>query len=241
MGFKFTSTPTLPAASPASAHPRWRRWAIIGTAVFLVWFFFGSLLNLFQSRTRPALPDTGPVLLAIKQQGELHTVKLEQKDVLHFETDRQPEGWVANIPGADGLVRWATHNQALVIATGTVEAGIDLSQLTPESVTRIALPDGKTRLRVQLPSVTVYPPNVKVRVESSSRGPFWKDENLIPKAQEEAGRRFLKAAEEANIREIAQKNAEAPLKNLLRPLGFDDVEFVFNKPETVRSGTARLP
>ena len=139
MGFKFV--PIAQAGKPAAAHSPgrpWKRWLLIGVGVLIAWYFFGSLLGLLFSRSRAPLPDTGPVLLAIQQQGELHTVKVNMKDVLHFETDKEPEGWVRNLPGAESIVRWATHNQALVVAEGTVEAGLSGTATTRD---RAAPPD----------------------------------------------------------------------------------------------------
>jgi hypothetical protein len=228
MAFKFNTTAqTAPSAPARSQGKPWKKWGLIAGGVLVAWYFFGGLLGLLFSRARAPLPDTGPVLLAIQQQGELHTTKLTLEKILQFETDKEPEGWVRSLPGAEGIVRWATHNQALVVATGTVEAGVDLSRLTPESVTRLRLPDGKTVVRVRLPAVTVYPPNVRVRVEHSSAGPFWRDENIIPKAEEEASRRFLKAAEEAKIQAMAQKDTITALQKLMTSLGHKDIEFSF--------------
>lgn len=225
MAFKFTST--KPITQAAAAVLPWKRWALIAVAFLGVWYFFGGLLDRVFSRNGPPLPETGPVLLAMQKVGALHTVSYQMKDVLHFETDKEPEGWVSNLPGADGLVKWATHNQALVVAEGTVEAGIDLSRLTAENVTLVRQPDGSSRMRVRLPAVTVYPPNVRIRVENSRSGPFWRDENIVPKAQEEAGRRFLKAAEEGDIKATAQRNAIETLTKMQRAFGQETMEFTF--------------
>lgn len=225
MGFKFTSTKQV--AQTATSLLPWKKWALIAVLIFSGWYFFGGLFNLLFARHRAPLPETGPVLLAMQNVGALHTVSYQMKDILRFDTEKEPEGWAKSLPGADGIVRWATHNQALVVAEGTVEAGIDLSRLTEESVTRVRQTDGSTRLRVRLPEVTVYPPNVRVRVENSRPGPFWRDENIIPKAQEEAGRRFLKAAEEGDIKATARRNAIETLTKMQRAFGQEEMEFTF--------------
>ncbi|MCS6776314.1 MAG: DUF4230 domain-containing protein [Chloroherpetonaceae bacterium] len=229
--------------APASGHPGTMRHtpgagcALLALTTLLVLLLYGSLRLLFAPQRHDSQIDTRPVLLAIRQLGHLHTASYHMKDVLRFETAQKPEGWLAGIPGAEQIVQWATRNRALIIAEGTVEAGIDLSQITPQSVTRIPQPDGRIRLRVTLPPVTLYPPTVRLHVESSHSGPFWKDENLIPKAQAEAGRRFLQAAEKAGLRATAAKNAIDTLRAMQNTLELHNVEFV--SPET--SGTSPAP
>jgi hypothetical protein len=237
MAFKFITTEQAAKTAPMRSQTTpWKKWALIAGGVLVAWYFFGSLLGLLFSRARTPLPDTGPVLLAMQNVGALHTVAFQMKDVLHFETDKKPEGWVSNLPGAESITHWATQNKALVIAEGTVEAGIDLSRLTTKDVTRVRLPNGKTVVRVHLPAITVYPPNVRVRVENSRSGPFWRDENIIPKAQEEAGRRFLKAAEEGKIREAAQSNAIETLTKMQRAFGQETMEFTFETSNKTQGG-----
>jgi hypothetical protein len=174
-------------------------------------------------------PQTGPVLLAMQKIGDLHTVSYAMKDVLRQESQVEPAGWAQSVPGATGLVHWATRNRALVVAEGRVEAGVDLAQLSEKDVTKIRKPDGKTALRVHLPPVRLYPPNVRVHVENVQPGVFWRDENIAPKAQEQAGRRFLEAAERQNIRCTAQQNAIQMLEQMTQTLGHSqgDIEFTF--------------
>lgn len=174
-------------------------------------------------------PQTGPVLLAMQKIGDLHTVSYAMKDVLRQESQVEPAGWAQNVPGATGLVHWATRNRALVVAEGSVEAGVDLAQLSAKDVTKVKGPDGKTALRVHLPPVRLYPPNVRVHVENVQPGVFWRDENIAPKAQEQASRRFLEAAEQQNIRSTARQNAIQMLEQMTQTLGHGsgDIEFTF--------------
>lgn len=171
--------------------------------------------------------ETGPVLLSLKKIGQLHTAQMNFQQVLHQDSDQQPEGWIKGVPGAAEITHWATHNHALVTADGSVEAGIDLSRLSEKDVTRVPQADGTTLLRVHLPPVQIYTPNVKVRVESAESGPFWRDENIVPKAEAEARRRFLEAAEQQNMRAHAQENAIETLTQMQRALGNTRVEFSF--------------
>lgn len=218
--------------SPVSGQPGATRrtlgtgCALLAGTTLLAILLAGSLRLLLTPDRSNNRIDTRPVLLAIQQLGHLHTASYHMKDVLRFETAQKPEGWLAGIPGAEQIVRWATRNRALIIAEGTVEAGIDLSQITPEHIARVPQPDGRVRLRVTLPPVTLYPPTVRLHVESSHNGPFWKDENLIPKAQAEAARRFQSAAEQAGLRATAAKNAIETLRKMQNTLGNHEIEFV---------------
>src|ERR1051325_7161323 len=151
---------------------------MLGLGIGVGWWF-GSPKNHSYDLTR----DTGPVVLAIQQMGELHTASFTMKDAIRQETQQEPEGWVQKLPGAAEVTHWATHNQAVVVAEGCVEAGLDLRRLSATDVEQVRQPDGKVRLRVHLPPITIYPPNVRVHVESSHPGLFWRDENIIPKAQ----------------------------------------------------------
>jgi hypothetical protein len=171
--------------------------------------------------------DPRPVITSLQQIGQLHTVKMTMKDVLAKSTDRPAEGWLHAVPGGDALSRWATRNEALVVAEGSVEAGIDLSSISQSDVSTVRLPDGSTQLRVHLPAPVVYPPNVVLRVQKTESGLMWKDENLIPKAQEEASRRFLDAAEKDRIRDVARENALIHLRKIERALGHTNVDFYF--------------
>ena len=191
------------------------------------WLGYALLLSLRRTASDGMEPETGPMLLAIRQIGQLHSVSYQMKDVLHQESQTDPEGWVSAIPGAASAVHWATHNEALVIAEGSVEAGIDLSHLSERDVTREKRPDGSVRLLVHLPPVTIYPPNVHVRVVSDRPGLFWRDQNIVPKAQFRAGRMFLQSAEQGGIRQAAQTNAIQTLQALEKALGRRNIDFRF--------------
>jgi hypothetical protein len=173
------------------------------------------------------MQDTGPVVLAIRQIGQLHTASFQLKDVLQEETQTEPADWMKPLPGAEGITHWATHNQALVVAEGTVEAGVDLTKLTDKNIKTVRLPDGKMGLQVHLPPIEIYPPNVKLHVEDLQSGMLWRDENIVPKAQDQAARQFTAAAEKEHIREKAEAAAIDSLQKLMHSLHRQDVEFSF--------------
>jgi len=192
-----------------------------------IWAVTFSLSSLWRAVRKEPNIDPRPVLVAVQKLGTLHTVSYEMKDVLVQETSKEAEGWLRGVPGADSVIGWATRNKATVTATGNVEAGIDLSKLSAKDMTVVPQPDGSKKIRVLLPPVVVYPPNVRLHVESTESGFFWNDANIVPKAEEEASRRFLESAEKDGIRTQAQTNAIETLQKLQQTFGETPVEFTF--------------
>ncbi len=213
----------------ARATPPW--WAVLigvlvagGVGWLVVRAIFGGSLK------QPAGDmelDSRPVIISLQQLGELHTVKVNMKDVLRKSSDLPAEGWAQSVPGADAVSRWATHNEALVVAEGSVEAGIDLSHLSPKDVAPGRLSDGRKGLRVHLPAPVVFAPNVRISVEKTESGLMWRDQNIVPKAQAEASRRFIDAAERDHILDHARENALLRLQQTEQLLGNRNVEFYF--------------
>ena len=203
-------------------RPKFGTLAVFGIAVLCL--YTGWRL----ARPAPAAePDSGPLLISIRNIGQLHSASYTMKDVLRQETEQTPTGLLADIPGGIEVTRWATRNRALVTAEGTVEAGVDLAKIAPADITREKQPDGGTLFRVHLPPVSLYPPTVKVHVEDHARGLLWRDENIAPAAQQEASRRFIAAAEADGIRRKAACNAIETLQKLQKSVGAANVVYTF--------------
>jgi len=220
--FKLTPAANQPTHASDAALKALLRVGIVLCCLLIVVGWFA-----WHGNRRAEEPDTGPILLSMQKIGQLHTAQMNWKEVLHQDSDQQPDGWLGSFPGVNEIAHWATHNRTLVTAEGSVEAGVDLSRLTEKDITRVTQPDGSIRLRVHLPAVTIYSPNVHVTVERTDPGPFWRDENIVPKAEAEARRRFQEAAEKENIRARAQENAIQTLQQMQRALGFHNIEFSF--------------
>ncbi len=171
-------------------------------------------------------PQIGPLLTQIQNLGQLHTVRYNMQDVVEHERSLAPDGWIGKVPGVEGLCRAATRNQVLVVAHGGVEAGVDLSRVAPQDVTRVQTPQG-TRLRVHLPHARLYTPDVKVKVEQVSPGLFWTDDNIVPAATEEAQRRMTESAIRSHILAEAEANAVRTLDGMQQAMGNRSVEFYF--------------
>lgn len=191
-------------------------------------FGVGVLCNQFVSMRRgePGSPQVAPLVLQIQSLGQLHTVRYRIHDIYEHEKALKPEGWVRNLPGADRVYEAATRNSVLLVAEGSVEAGIDLTQVKPESVRTIRTAEG-IRWRVRLPRAILYPPDVRVRVEDQKRGLFWNDKNIIPDATEAVKRRYTETTRASGILATAETNAVRMLTDMQRLAGNPNVEFVF--------------
>ena len=203
------------------------------TLIFVVIaaFLFGGMLIsqrfISTPKTEETQIDLAPVLISVREIGKLHSATMNFKDAMKFTSDRHASGWFKDIPGAEDVAKWATHNEVLLIAQGSVEAGVDLSKLDDAAVTKLKQPDGTTRIEVQLPPIEIYPAEVKVHVENNQSGLLWKDDNIVPKAQAEAGKRFREAAEKEHITNKAQESVLTTLEHLQQTAGWKNVTFKF--------------
>jgi hypothetical protein len=113
----------------------------------------------------------------------------------------------------------------LLIAHGTVVAGVDLGALAPDAVA--VSPDGRT-VTLRLPPAQVFSTsldNSRTRVYSRDRGWFAPENpNLESLARQEAEARILQSACEDGILSKATAQAETALRQFLGLL--DDVEVV---------------
>ncbi len=197
-----------------TARPRVMLWFLAGgVGVFL--FFAGLLVP------RPSeQPHQGPILLQeVRDLGELRAVSHHVSRVFEHETHREPEGWAMNVPLARQVVAATTRNKVLVSAEGDVQAGVDLSQAE--------LTEGPNEWTVRVPAVTVFEPVVKVFVHGQRDGLFWRDLNIVGKAEEDVSNDMVEASLQAGIRERAEKNISAQLKGLFAPMTEKPVRVVF--------------
>lgn len=161
------------------------------------------------------------ILTKIQSLGDLHTVQYSYNNVFDYETTRRPHAWADAVPGVGSLVRSSTRNRALFSATGTVEAGIDLSQV------EVAY-EGSGEdmvLVIQLPQASTYRPHVTLSLHDSKPGMFWDDRRQVIKATAHVEREFAKASRKQGIREAAIENAEKAIRNLIEPIVDVPIEF----------------
>ncbi len=198
------------------------------TAAFLVGALLAGWILYTGYQRKNRLPaDTGSVLLAVQKLGDLHTVSYRYKDIVTQNTSKSPNSMFEHIPGVSMLVHWATHNQAVVMAVGHVEAGINLAQVTQNNITCIRSANGDKIMQVHLPQPVIYSPQVHVRVINETSGVFYHDKNIVPRAEATAAHLFREEALNQHILEQAKSNALTQLSSLTHRLGLHNVQFTF--------------
>ncbi len=163
---------------------------------------------------QPARTTTGPVIVeGIRDLDQLATVR-----------------WTESVPvtresGGNALERLFSGERVLLLATGEVEAGVDLAEI------------GDNDVRVDGGSVTIRLPEPEVlsasldeeatRVYDRDLSPLnlRPDDALIEEARVEAVGEIERAALENGILETAEANAEDSLRAFVTTLGFEEVRF----------------
>ncbi len=168
--------------------------------------------SLFEER--PARTTTGPVVVeGIQELDELATVRWRESVIVTRES------------GGTQIERFLTGEKVLLVATGDVEAGVDLAQLRENDV------------RVEGDSVTIRLPEPEIlsasldeertRVYDRDLGilNLRPDDALAEDARLAAVERIEEAARDEEILEEAEQNAEDSIRAFVTTLGFEEVRF----------------
>jgi hypothetical protein len=173
---------------------------------------FGVLVGLVVPRFLPARPagpvyNTASVVRQIQTLSQLVTVKYVIEKVVILED-----------------VKWFGESRVLLLAHGVVKAGIDLAELKPGDLEI----DGKI-IRVRLPPARVmdtYLDDKRTEVIERTTGVLRGfDKDLEQNARRQAVDDIHRAARAEGILRDATERAHLQLGNLLRQLGFEEVEF----------------
>lgn len=177
----------------------------------------------------PRLPDVSTIIITptpriitgaavvqrVQQLSRLETASYTIQTVIDVRQS-------SNIPVVGDLL---AGDELLLIAHGTVVAGVDLSDLAPDAVS--VSPDGST-VTLRLPQAQIFSTALdsqKTRVYSRERGVFApENKDLETLARQQAEQQILSAACEDGILSKATIQAEAALRQFLGLL--DDVEVV---------------
>lgn len=203
------------------------RGTIIGILVLILLLFLGILQvgqglvkgfsGLIPSTTQPeAIP--GSVVLQIQNATDLTTA------IYHAETP-VPAQQVFEVLGKE-----VGSTKILYLAVGEVRAGIDLSEITANSIN---MKSGK--IHVTLPAPTVI--DRKLDIESSTIyditkttfGPNNK-EALLQEAERQSLRAMVKAACSHGILNDANNQAKSIVKQILSTAGYQDIQIDVEKP-----------
>lgn len=171
--------------------------------------FVGTLFG-----EQPARTTTSPVVVeGIRELDELATVRLTESVVVTRES------------GGSRLEQALTGERVLLVASGEVEAGVDLAEI------------GQDDVRVNGEAVTIRLPEPEIldssldeentRVYDRDRGllNLGADDALVQEARLDAEREILSAARENDILGQAERNAEDSIRAFVTTLGFEEVRF----------------
>ncbi len=124
------------------------------------------------------------------------------------------------------LAEILTGERVLLLASGEVEAGVDLAKIGPEDV-RV---DGE-RVTIRLPEPEILSSSLneeETGVYDRDQGflNLRPDDDLVQEARREAEAEIVTAARENGILDTAETNAEESIRAFVTTLGFKEVEFV---------------
>lgn len=183
--------------------------AAVVVAVLLAGFILGiSLSRLINRKTTPAILDTASVVQQVQTLSQLVTVKYVIEKVVVLED-----------------VKWFGESRVLLLAHGIVKAGVDLGELKSEDV---KIRQGKISLRLPPERVMdVYLDEKRTEIIERTTGLLRLfDKDLEQNARRQAVDDIRRAARASGIMKDARERAHLQLGNLLRHIGFTQVEFV---------------
>jgi len=164
---------------------------------------------------RPARTTTSPVVVdGVRELDQLATVRVTESILVTRESGSE-----------NALDRLFSGEKVLLVATGDVEAGVDLSEVGEDDV-RV---EGET-VTIRLPEPEVLSASLdeeKTRVYDRDYGPLnlRPDDDLVEAARAEAEERIEAAARENGVLKTAETNAEGSIGAFVRALGFEEVRF----------------
>ena len=188
-------------------------------ALFAFGVYLGSKLpRFFSSPGAHRAYDTPVLLQQVQSLSELVTVKYVLQKV---------EVWDDPPPAILSL--FAGDNRILLLAQGTVKAGIDLSQIKPED---IRVRDRTVTIRLPSAKVTdCYLNDNETKVVERTTG-FLRsyDKDLEQKIRQMVLDDMRADALRGGIRSEADDRARRQLANLFTMMGFEKVEFILSGP-----------
>lgn len=166
------------------------------------------------SCSEKSVPEQKQEILALKEMSELATA----------------EYTITKVVKANDNQTWfkVGDRKILLSCSGSIKAGIDLSQLKEENITV----ENKTITLSLPPAKVIYlniPPE-SVQLEFQKVG-FWRDKFSYAEQNElmiQAEKQIRQAADSIGILQSAEKNAEAFLNGFLKRLGYTVINIHYN-------------
>lgn len=197
--------PTPPPATSTKPVSTLARWLSLLLLTLIVLALLGGLGLYWRNSQQPQVETISRegVISKIQTLNRLQTVVYNVDTVI---TSQKEGNWYA---------LWQDHQKALFVAHGRVQAGIDLSQLTPANVhvepeTRnvtITLPPAQV-LEAYLDNIEVYD------INTGLFNMFSADPQLFAQAQTVGKRQVLSSACRADILKLATDNAQKQVQSL---------------------------
>jgi hypothetical protein len=162
----------------------------------------------------PAQTTTGPVVVeGVQDLNRLATVRWRESVIVTRES------------GGTELERFLAGEKVLLVATGDVEAGVNLASLGRDDVKV----NGET-VTISLPEPEILSVSLdeqKTGVYDRDFGPLnlHPDDDLVEQARAAAVDRIEQAARDEDILDQAEQNAEDSIRAFVRTLGFEEVRF----------------
>ena len=190
--------------------------------------------NLVRQLVLPAtpviLPSPSTILLNMEQEFDVITVSSEFEKVVTAERNQE--------------VLWGALGETMVfVANGTVAAGIDLSQMTPDDIQVL----DPVTVQIHLPPAQIFTEysglnNEKSRVVDRDTGLLTRaDPQLETQVRQIAEQEIIEVAQGSNLLQEADENAEKEIRQLLKGLGFINIEFWDETPPPAPTYNAEVP
>jgi len=189
---------------------------VLGVALGVGLARFGSSLPIVGPLLgeKPPRTTTGPVVVeGIQELDQLATVRWTESVLITRET------------GGNILDRLFSGEKVIVIATGEVEAGVDLGDIDKDQVSV----NGDS-VTIDLPEPEILSASLdeeRTRVYDRDFSPLnvRPDDDLVERARLRAVEKIEDAARENEILATAERNAEDGIRAFVTTLGFDEVRF----------------
>lgn len=173
-------------------------------------------INELLNPTPTIIPDPVTIIHEVRSLARLETIQYSVEKVIAAET-------------GEGTFAFLFEDRLLLVARGTVIAGVDLEKLESKDIWL----EGSV-LNVRLPQAEVFIAtldNDKTYVYERDTGILrMPSQDLETLARQSAEEEIRAAAIEDGILDVARQNAEAYLSRFFRSLGYADVNFVRDLP-----------
>jgi hypothetical protein len=171
------------------------------------------------SAAKELLANTATILVAVRGLARLETIAYHMERIIDLK-DRREQLF--------GLLH--ADDSILLVAAGDVIAGVDLARMSDGDVTVIVEPNAR-RVQLRLPAAEV----LVARLDNGRTYVYSRKTDLLAQRGDQLESRARQLAEtsirdaalEAGILDRARRSAEQTLTTLLRPLGFEHIDFVW--------------